>query len=131
MNQDPLVSIIIPSWNTAAYVGEAVDSALAQTYPNIEIIVVDDGSTDNTKELLQPYADAGKIHYVYQANKGLAGARNTGIRMAKGEYIAFLDDDDEWLPAKLDRQVAFLDADHSVSMVFCKEWLMDAEGCSW
>ena len=106
----PLVSIIIPSYNTAPYVREAVDSALAQTYKNCEVIVVDDGSTDATKEILAPYIAKQKIVYIYQKNKGLAGARNTGIRAAKGDYIALLDSDDLFLPEKISRQVEALEA---------------------
>ncbi len=106
MNKDPLVSIIIPSYNSAKFVSEAVDSALAQTYPKIEIIIVDDGSSDNTKEVIAKYGD--KINYIYQANKGLAGARNTGIAAAAGEFVALLDADDIFLPEKIAKQVEFL-----------------------
>lgn len=103
-----LVSIIIPAYNAAVYIREAVDSALAQTYPNCEVIVVDDGSTDNTRVILEPYINARKIQYIYQPNKGLSGARNTGIRAAKGEYIALLDADDLFLPTKIERQIKYL-----------------------
>lgn len=108
--ESALVSIIIPSWNAAAYVKEAVDSALAQTYQNIEVILIDDGSTDNTKEALAPYWSNPKFRYLYQLNKGLASARNTGIRAAKGAYIAFLDSDDMFMPEKIEKQVAVLEA---------------------
>ena len=104
------VSIIIPTYNARDYVREAVRSALAQTYQNVEIIVVDDGSTDDTKKILEPYARDGKINYIYQANQGLAGARNTGVKAARGEYIAFLDSDDLFLPKKVERQVAALES---------------------
>ena len=105
----PLVSIIIPAYNVEKYVQEAIDSALSQIYKDIEIIVVDDGSTDNTKKVLNPYIKKGQIHYIYQENKGLSSARNTGIRAAKGGYIAFLDSDDLFLPEKMQRQVDFLE----------------------
>jgi len=104
-----LVSIIIPSYNVASYVKCAVDSALAQTYKNCEVIVVDDGSTDNTRQILSPYINAGKIKYIYQKNKGLAGARNTGIKNSSGEYIALLDADDLFLPEKIAEQVRTLE----------------------
>ena len=78
---------------------EAVDSALAQTYPAVEVIVIDDGSTDGTRAVLEPYIAAKRIVYIHQENKGLAGARNTGIRAAKGNYIALLDSDDAFMPA--------------------------------
>ena len=111
MAASPLVSIIIPAWNAERYVREAVDSALAQTHPNCEVIVVDDGSTDGTEGVLRSYRDAGRIHYIRQANKGLAGARNAGIRAAAGEYVAFLDSDDIFLPEKVAKQLRAL-AEH-------------------
>ena len=100
---NPLISVIIPTYNRARYVTRAIDSALAQTYKNYEIIVVNDGSTDNTREVLEPYFT--KINYVYQDNQGVSSARNTGIQHATGEWIAFLDSDDEWLPEKLSVQM--------------------------
>lgn len=93
------VSVIIPTYNRAKFVTKAIDSVLAQTYKDYEIIVVDDGSTDNTKEALEPYMD--KITYIYQENEGVSAARNKGIKVARDEWIAFLDSDDEWLPEKL------------------------------
>jgi glycosyltransferase involved in cell wall biosynthesis len=119
MKQDPLVSIIIPSYNGAAFIKEAVDSALAQTYSNIEIIVVDDGSTDNTKAVLAPYVTTHQIHYIYQPNAGLSAARNTGIRGAKGEYIALLDSDDIFLPRKIERQIAHFAALPDCDISYC------------
>lgn len=101
-----LVSVVIPTYNSAAYLKEAVDSALAQTYRAVEVVVVDDGSTDGTKKILEPYIKDKKIEYVYQPNKGLAGARNTGIRAARGAYVALLDADDIFLPEKIGSQVA-------------------------
>jgi glycosyltransferase involved in cell wall biosynthesis len=100
----PKVSIIIPTYNRATYVPRAIDSVLGQTYKNYEIIVVDDGSNDGTKELLQnKYAD--RIRYIYQNNAGPAAARNTAINAARYELIAFLDSDDIWLPRKLEMQL--------------------------
>jgi len=95
----PVVSVIIPTYNRAKLVTKAIDSVLAQTYTDYEIIVIDDGSTDNTKEVLEPYMH--KIKYIYQDNAGVYVARNLGIRQAKGQWIAFLDSDDQWLPEKL------------------------------
>jgi glycosyltransferase involved in cell wall biosynthesis len=99
----PTISVIIPTYNRATYVTKAIDSILAQTYTDYEIIVVDDGSTDNTKEVLKPYKD--KINYIYQENRGVSSARNTGIHAALGQWIAFLDSDDIWLPDKLSSQI--------------------------
>jgi glycosyltransferase involved in cell wall biosynthesis len=106
--KQPIVSIIIPAYNAEEYIKEAVESALAQTYANCEVVVVDDGSTDNTRNVLAPYLRAKKIIYIHQSNKGLAGARNTGVRKAKGGYIAFLDSDDIFLPEKIGKQVEIL-----------------------
>lgn len=112
---DPLVSVIIPAYNAERYVAEAIDSVLAQTYPSREIIVVDDGSTDRTAEIVTGYGEA--VRLVRQRNKGPAAARNTGIREARGEFIAFLDADDVWTRANLELQLTFLGAhpDHVLS----------------
>lgn len=103
---NPLVSAIIPTYNRAHIICEAVESALAQTYPRIEVIVVDDGSKDDTLERLRKYE--GRISVVPQANAGPAAARNRGVVMSHGELIAFLDSDDLWLPSKIERQVSLL-----------------------
>jgi len=110
-----LVSIIIPTHNYGRFVAEAVESALAQSYPHREIIVVDDGSADGTRQVLEPYFD--RIVYIYQANQGLSAARNTGIGAAKGELIALLDSDDVWHPRKLEVQVKFLGEHPEVGLV--------------
>jgi len=117
--KQPLVSVIIPTYNTGVYIKEAVDSALSQTHPNIEIIVVDDGSTDNTKAVLQPYINSEKVKYIYQRNKGLPGARNTAIKEAKGKYVALLDADDLFLPDKLGRQVQHLEENKDLDLSYC------------
>ena len=118
----PQVSVVIPSYNCAAFIVKAVESVLAQTFTDHEIIVVDDGSTDETPTLVQPYLD--RIQYIRQTNKGLPGARNTGIRASTGSLIALLDADDSWLPEKLAKQVPFF-ADQEVAIVysdFCVEY---------
>jgi glycosyltransferase involved in cell wall biosynthesis len=112
----PKVSVIIPSFNYARFVANAVDSVLAQTFTDHEIIVIDDGSTDNTREILSVYK--GRINYIYQENKGLSGARNTGIRAAKGEWIALLDADDEWYPNKLEEQMRVLGQNPQINIIF-------------
>ena len=102
----PLVSVVIPSYNRAGVVRETVDSVLAQTYGNIEVIVIDDGSSDNTAEVLAPYAD--RIVYVRNRNSGLAATRNAGMRLASGEFIAWVDSDDLWTPQKLEVQAGYM-----------------------
>jgi glycosyltransferase involved in cell wall biosynthesis len=102
----PLVSFIIPTHNYARFLGEAIDSALAQTYPNFELIVVDDGSTDNTPEIVAPLQH--RLRYIRQEQSGPSAARNSGIRASRGELIAFLDADDVWLPHKTATQVRYL-----------------------
>jgi len=116
MAQRPLVSAIIPTYNNAALVAEAVDSALAQTYRPLEVIVVDDGSTDDTAARLAAYGE--RIRVVRIEHAGPAVARNAGIRAARGEFIAFLDSDDLWLPEKVARSAAPLLADARVGVVY-------------
>jgi glycosyltransferase involved in cell wall biosynthesis len=101
----PLISVIIPTYNRARLLKETIDSVLKQNFQNFELIVVDDGSTDNTGEILSDYKD--HIQVLAQKNKGVSAARNLGISKAKGEFIAFLDSDDLWLPEKLTAQVDF------------------------
>ncbi len=123
----PTVSVIIPTYNRRAYVQEAIDSVLAQTYTDYEIIVIDDGSTDGTGEALRErYGD--KIIYEWQENQGESVARNRGIALAQGEYIAFLDSDDLWLPEKLEKQVAYLEEHPEVGAVACQALLVDSHG---
>jgi glycosyltransferase involved in cell wall biosynthesis len=101
--QEGLVSVIIPNYNYAHYLGEAIESVLAQTYPSIEIIVVDDGSSDGSMSVLEPYDD--KITLIRQQNQGVSAARNNGAAAGRGQYVAFLDADDVWLPLKVEKQV--------------------------
>ena len=101
------VSVIIPTYNRSSVLSRAIDSVLRQSFKDFELIVVDDGSTDNTKELIEKYSD--QITYIYQDNKGVSAARNKGLEHAKGEWIAFLDSDDEWKKKKLEKQIAFIE----------------------
>jgi glycosyltransferase involved in cell wall biosynthesis len=106
MTQGPRVSVVIPSYNCAAWLPETVDSVLAQTYANTEVIVVDDGSTDDTRAVLRPYAS--RVRILSQPNRGVSAARNAGVIASTGALIAFLDADDVWMPTKVADQVAVL-----------------------
>jgi len=120
-DKNPTVSVIIPTYNRAHLVGRAIRSVLNQTYQDFELIVVDDGSTDNTEEVIRSFDD-DRIRYIrHDQNKGGAAARNTGIKAARGEYIAFLDSDDESLPENLEKKVkVFNSAFSDVGLVYSK-----------
>jgi len=120
--QIPRVSIIIPTHNRKAFVLEAVGSVLAQTFEDYELIVVDDGSNDGTGEALKKYED--RLHYLCQENQGVSAARNCGLAHARGEFIAFLDSDDLWLPKKLAIQVAFMEQHPGAQICYTDEmWI--------
>jgi glycosyltransferase involved in cell wall biosynthesis len=106
MEFHPLVSVIIPNYNYAEFVGEAIESVLSQTYKNIEIIIVDDGSTDNSIDILSSYLS--EITLVSQSNSGVSSARNAGLVKASGEYVCFLDSDDVWFSNKIEIQISHL-----------------------
>ncbi len=119
-------SVIIPVYNRAEYIGRAIESVLNQTYCNYKIYIIDDGSTDNTKEIVDKYLKQypEKINYLYQKNKGVSSARNTGIRNSGGEWLAFLDSDDEWLKDKLEKQVDFIIKNPEIPIVHGEEiWI--------
>ena len=111
----PQVSVVVPTYNYGDHIGNAVDSVLAQSYGNVEIIVVDDGSNDDTRQRLEKYGD--RIRYVYQTNAGLSSARNRGISLSNGELIALLDSDDAFHPEKLRLQVLFMAMHPDVGLV--------------
>lgn len=121
------VSVVIPAYNQGHFLGEAIESVLAQTYPDFEILVVDDGSTDDTAVIAQSYTDP-RIRYIYKENGGLSSARNAGLRQAKGEYISYLDSDDCFLPQKLARLVAELEAAPAIGLAAGQALLMDEHG---
>ena len=113
----PRVSVVIPLYNAEDYVGEAIEGVLNQTYLDYEVIVVDDGSTDGSAAIVHSFGDA--VRYVFQPNAGVSAATNLGVSLSKGEFIAFLDNDDIWLPEKLERQVAYLDTHPGCGFVNC------------
>jgi glycosyltransferase involved in cell wall biosynthesis len=112
------VSIIIPVFNGESFIGRAIESCLSQVYENIEIIVIDDGSTDGTASIIKSYVDHGDVRYIYQENSERSAARNRGVRMCNGKYIQFLDADDELLSGKISTQVPILEADAALAAVY-------------
>jgi len=125
---DPIVSVVIPAYNCGRFIRDALDSVFAQEYPALEVFVIDDGSTDNTCEVVAGYGS--RVNLIRQKNAGAAAARNEGISRARGEYIALLDADDIWLPGKLRHQVAHLERSPGVAMC-CAKWELlhpDAKG---
>ena len=122
------VSVIVPTYNRAHLVTETIDSILAQTFKDFELIVVDNESSDNTEEVIKSYTDR-RIRYFRHQNNGLVAVnRNYGISKANGEYIAFCDDDDLWMPEKLERQVKLLDPNKELGLVYSDSYIMDENG---
>ena len=123
---NPLVSVIIPNYNYAQYLPQTLDSVLAQTYPHVEIIVVDDGSTDGSEAVLREYSD--RVSSFQQQREGVSVARNLGVQKSSGQLIAFLDADDLWLPTKLERQVQKFMEDPDLGLVHCGWAAIDKHG---
>lgn len=123
-----LVSVIIPTFNSSRWIKEAIDSVLDQTYKNIEIIVVDDGSTDSTKKVLDNYIDKNQIYYYYINNSGPAAARNFGIKKSKGDLISFLDSDDLWIKDKIEKQLNFLTDNPEIDLLLTNIEVINAHG---
>ena len=113
----PLVSVIIPTYNRAQVLGRAVQSVLRQTYNDFQLLIIDDGSTDNTEECIRQFSDS-RIVYLRHKNQGQSAALNTGLRVAKGKYISFLDSDDEWLSKMLEKQLALFHEDKRIGCVY-------------
>lgn len=124
--EHPLVSALITSYNYGLYLREAVDSALNQTYPNIEVIVVDDGSTDNSPEIMASYGD--RIIPIYKKNGGHVSAVNAGYAASQGQILCFLDSDDVWLPQKVETVVEAFNTYPKATVVYHKVQNIDAEG---
>ncbi len=120
MNKEQMVSIIIPTFNTQDYLCYAIESCIHQSYQNVEIIVVDDGSSDDTRIILGKYIESKQIRYFYQEKKGVSSARNLGLDLAEGGYIQFLDADDMIEPDKIKKQVHSLQNKPSVLGVYCR-----------
>jgi glycosyltransferase involved in cell wall biosynthesis len=126
LSAPPLVSVIIPAYNSAAFIERAIRSILTQNYHPLEIVVIDDGSTDNTGEVVA--ALEGPIRCERQPNAGAAAARNRGIQISQGAFIAFLDSDDEWLPGRLEKTAHPLMEDPELGMAYCRSWREAPDG---
>lgn len=121
------VSVVTATYNCGRFLGGAIESVLAQTFQNWEMIIVDDGSTDNTAEVVRPYLQDQRIRYQQTNHVGAAGARNAAIRLARGSFLAILDADDEWLPEKLERQLALFRQDPGLGLVYsARAWMNEA-----
>ncbi|WP_129125877.1 glycosyltransferase family 2 protein [Geomonas oryzae] len=123
---NPKVSVVITCYNYGKYLCGCLDSVLSQTYTNIEVIVVDDGSTDETHEVMLAYLPDPRIQYIFQSNRGQTVAKNVGISHCRSEFIAFLDADDQWCPEKLEKQMNRF-CDSSVGVVFCRAKYLDPD----
>ncbi|OQX17957.1 MAG: hypothetical protein BWK75_07040 [Candidatus Altiarchaeales archaeon A3] len=130
MKNNPVVSVVIPTYNKVRYLKEAIESVLNQTYLNRDVIVVDDGSTDNTAEIVKSFNDP-RIIYSWHENKGAAAARNTGIKNAHGKYVAFIDSDDLWLKEKLEKQVDFMEKNPDIGLLGTGSYEITDEGKIW
>ena len=128
MADKPLVSVVIAAYNVAAYLPLAVKSVLDQVYRNIEVIIIDDGSTDGTKEAVRRYLGDPRVKYLFQENKGQAAAKNYGIRESRGEYVAFLDGDDMWVSEKLEQQMPLFMKSKDVGVVYSRVLYIDETG---
>lgn len=124
----PRVTVVIPTYNAATYLAETLESVAAQTFRDFEVLIVDDGSRDQTIELARGFATRIPMRIVEQANAGPAAARNNGVRQSRGEYVAFIDSDDLMLPRRLEAQVAMLDADPSLGLVHTDLMTFDDRG---
>lgn len=124
----PLVSIIIPAYNSQAFIGQTIESVINQSYPDWELLVIDDGSIDGTAAIVKSYLADSRVKYRFQANQERAAARNHGIRHACGKYIAFLDADDLWLPDKLRLQIEYLNQHPEVGLCFTHYGLINRQG---
>ncbi len=124
----PLVSIITPTYNRAEFIGTAIESVLAQTYGHFELLIVDDGSTDNTTEVLEPYLKDKRVRVFRQENQGQSVARNVALAQAKGEFICFLDSDNAWVPEKLEHTLQVFDTVPECDVVYGDYVVIDANG---
>lgn len=128
MDSKGLVSIITPTYNRRDFIVDAIESVIAQTYSDWELLIVDDGSTDDTKDLITPYLQDPRISYTYQSNHGQAYARQQALKSAKGQYVAFLDSDNLWLPERLEKEIVQLDANPDIDVCYGDLITIDEQG---
>lgn len=128
IGRESLVSIVVATYNLARFLPDAIASILRQSYQNIEIIVIDDGSTDNTQHVIKPFLEDSRVQYYYQDNQGQASAKNLGIRVSKGTHVAFLDADDVWMPDKLKLQMPLFEKSSAVGVVYSRVQYMGESG---
>jgi glycosyltransferase involved in cell wall biosynthesis len=124
MVYEPLVTVVVTCYNYGRYLKGCLESVLSQTYKHIEILVIDDGSTDNTPEVIKPFTELSNLRYIHQSNAGQAHAKNVGIKNSNGDFIAFLDADDRWCPEKLEKQMPCFD-NPNVGVVYCRARYLD------
>jgi len=120
-------SVILPCYNGARWVGRAVESILVQTYKHFELVIIDDGSTDNSKEIIAPYLCDERVRYIYQTNRGFSAALNRGIKESSGCFIGFIGQDDLWMPNKLELQVKYFSKNENVALVHSNYYSIDSE----
>ena len=125
---EPFINVIIPTFNRSEELKRALRSVFAQDYPHFDVWVIDDGSTDNTPQVIEEFSTQKNLNYIKTENRGVSAARNTGILKSKGEWCAFLDSDDEWLPHKLSRQVEFIRKNPTIPLVHGEEiWIRNGK----
>lgn len=121
-------TVILPCHNGARWVSKAIESVLAQTWEHFELIIIDDGSTDNSRDEIAPYLSDNRVHYIHQSNRGFSGAINRGIEESKGDFVGFIGQDDLWMPNKLEMQVKYLNKHGHIDLVFANYYSIDSAG---
>ena len=122
-----IFTVVIPAYNREHVIARAINSVLNQTFQNFEIVVVDDGSKDNTRKVVESIHDS-RVRYVWQENKGATAARNTGVKNAQGDYVSFLDSDDEWFNTMLEKQYELYQSDHNIGCVYSDLQMINSVG---
>src|SRR5690606_27150909 len=124
----PVVSVITPTYNRAAFLPQAIERVLGQTFADLELLIVDDGSTDNTRQLVECYAQDKRVRYFYQENQGQSIARNRGLQEARGEFVCFLDSDNAWMLDKLEKSVSVMRVQKDIDVLYGDFVEIDEDG---